>query len=297
MKAMMSLLAVLTFLVAGAVLIASVVAARASRLQTVYRRLATQYGGASTSAGALDTPTARFAQRDAAVQVSVVRPSGFLGPRATQVVVRQRSPVDVVQERLGEFSRIDAAAQKPRPPFSCTITPAGFLQRTAYLVGRRKGISSSPDFNLRYVVETDDRRRAAQLLTRYVEMQINRLRQFQGVDDVYVRFEGDSLTVERRGVIRNERSLRQFVAYCLELNEQAAAAFGVGIDVLSQSADNHAHAVCKICGDGLGDEEIVYCRVCDTPHHRDCWRYFGGCSVYACGERRYARAPRQRSAP
>jgi hypothetical protein len=126
---MMTLVAVFAFVVAGAVLIASVVAARASRLQAVYRRLAAQYGGESTSAGALDAPTARFAQRDATVQVSVIRPSGFLGPRATQVVVRQRPPADIVQERLGEFSRIDAAAQKPRPPFSSAWPVSSYRNR------------------------------------------------------------------------------------------------------------------------------------------------------------------------
>jgi hypothetical protein len=57
------------------------------------------------------------------------------------------------------------------------------------------------------------------------------------------------------------------------------------------SSEPTADAVCKVCGDPL-EGEIVYCRICDTPHHRDCWRYFGGCSVYACGERRFTRAPR-----
>lgn len=27
----------------------------------------------------------------------------------------------------------------------------------------------------------------------------------------------------------------------------------------------------------------VRCRSCGTPHHRDCFRLHGGCSVYGCG--------------
>lgn len=38
---------------------------------------------------------------------------------------------------------------------------------------------------------------------------------------------------------------------------------------------------CGVCGEGLGGP-TTRCRVCTTPHHSDCWDFFGGCSVYAC---------------
>ena len=31
--------------------------------------------------------------------------------------------------------------------------------------------------------------------------------------------------------------------------------------------------------------DLVYCGGCQTPHHRECWEYFGGCSTYACGHK------------
>jgi hypothetical protein len=39
-----------------------------------------------------------------------------------------------------------------------------------------------------------------------------------------------------------------------------------------------------VCGDHLA-EEIVICRRCNTPHHRECWQYGGGCATYGCGGR------------
>lgn len=43
-------------------------------------------------------------------------------------------------------------------------------------------------------------------------------------------------------------------------------------------------ARCKVCGEAILFDE-VRCVDCDTPHHRDCWAYGGGCSVYGCGSR------------
>ncbi|MBI4859248.1 MAG: hypothetical protein HY815_03105 [Candidatus Riflebacteria bacterium] len=42
-------------------------------------------------------------------------------------------------------------------------------------------------------------------------------------------------------------------------------------------------AICQICGDALrhGQPQQL-CESCETPHHRDCWEYAGGCSTYAC---------------
>jgi hypothetical protein len=43
-----------------------------------------------------------------------------------------------------------------------------------------------------------------------------------------------------------------------------------------------APARCLTCREGLSGD-VVRCGRCRTPHHRDCFRYIGTCSVYACG--------------
>ena len=48
-----------------------------------------------------------------------------------------------------------------------------------------------------------------------------------------------------------------------------------------------AGARCLICRHELADD-IIYCGRCHTPHHRECFAYSGGCSVYACGSRKAA---------
>lgn len=53
-------------------------------------------------------------------------------------------------------------------------------------------------------------------------------------------------------------------------------------DVRAQASD--APAICRVCGVGIR-EDRVECAKCGTPHHRECWDYTGGCSIYACESR------------
>ena len=40
--------------------------------------------------------------------------------------------------------------------------------------------------------------------------------------------------------------------------------------------------ICQVCGDGM-QTDLVSCLSCKTLHHRDCWKFVGVCSTYACG--------------
>ncbi len=42
-------------------------------------------------------------------------------------------------------------------------------------------------------------------------------------------------------------------------------------------------AECPVCqARVLRGELYVTCPECGTPHHQDCWEYYGGCGVYGC---------------
>jgi hypothetical protein len=44
---------------------------------------------------------------------------------------------------------------------------------------------------------------------------------------------------------------------------------------------------CQVCGTSM-KSRTVRCEACQTPHHRDCWKYLGRCSTYACKGKRAA---------
>lgn len=279
----------------GLVILLLVVAVRHGNLYAAYHHLARQYAGVVEKRRWFEPPVVYFTHGEMAATVTVVRPHGMGGPLATQVVVRDASNPDPNQKGNEQFRALffpHTSTSGRLMPFTCEITPAGILKRLACLVVRRGMLTDSREFELTYQVDTDSREHARRLLTRYVQVAIDRLRYFQGGNDIYLLFDHGEMTVRRRGILRNERALQQFVALTLELYDHAIASYGVGVDFIEASLQTNGQAVCKVCGDSLDNGEVVYCRLCNTPHHRDCWRYFGGCSTYACGERRFDLAPR-----
>lgn len=52
-----------------------------------------------------------------------------------------------------------------------------------------------------------------------------------------------------------------------------------GIQIVEQQGDREA--VCPVCGEAIGVAP-TRCRICDAPHHFDCWEYNDGCGVYGC---------------
>ena len=43
-----------------------------------------------------------------------------------------------------------------------------------------------------------------------------------------------------------------------------------------------AQGTCLVCATDLKGD-VTHCAKCNTPHHRECWEYFNGCSLFACG--------------
>lgn len=41
---------------------------------------------------------------------------------------------------------------------------------------------------------------------------------------------------------------------------------------------------CPYCSTEVSPGGAACCRSCETLHHQECWREFGGCSVFACGD-------------
>lgn len=55
-------------------------------------------------------------------------------------------------------------------------------------------------------------------------------------------------------------------------------------DLGAPAPDPVSPRACQVCGERLGDRDLVGCSRCATLHHLDCWLYLGRCSTYACGE-------------
>ena len=77
-----------------------------------------------------------------------------------------------------------------------------------------------------------------------------------------------------------------FVEMCLALRGEFSEAVKEqeGVEWLD-APKREGNAKCPICGAGLREGRVL-CLKCKTVHHRECWEWNGGCSMFACGEQR-----------
>jgi hypothetical protein len=177
------------------------------------------------------------------------------------------------------------------PRFRCEIYPEGFLASLRKLMGMQDIIIGSPRFDAAFVITGDDEPGIKALLNGQVQSAIFHLASY--VSGMHVRMGTSSLTVTSAGLLQSDLGrLVAFVKLSGELCDAAVSAQGQGIEFLeggpaaAMTVREAEGARCMVCGEALASQ-VVYCRSCKTPHHRDCWSYGGGCSTYGCGEKKY----------
>jgi hypothetical protein len=101
-----------------------------------------------------------------------------------------------------------------------------------------------------------------------------------------LRLYNGRLTIETRAPVESAQEYEGFIRFCIELFDQAQATREAGIAYANVGeAQIVSNAKCPVCSEAL--TTMVVCKRCRTPHHEDCWNYYGGCSVYGCRETAY----------
>jgi hypothetical protein len=114
-------------------------------------------------------------------------------------------------------------------------------------------------------------------------------------NDLYFSSQGSRAMVRKEvdlSVLLNESVMKEFI----ERGDLFFQALYNNHCSLTQEADpsewikwvgiETGAARCTICGEKIYFSRVL-CSECDTPHHLDCWKYNGCCSVYGCGSRNY----------
>jgi hypothetical protein len=102
-----------------------------------------------------------------------------------------------------------------------------------------------------------------------------------------VSFDAHRLLVKKWSFIREFDRLVQYTELAIQLFDLALRPSDEGIQfVEGDTPPTWVRAVCQVCGEEIQDD-VVFCRRCKTPHHRDCWQYYGACSTYGCQEKKY----------
>jgi hypothetical protein len=186
----------------------------------------------------------------------------------------------------------------------CEIYPQDVMGGLRKLLGVQDIEIGSPAFDAAYIISGNDAAAVRELLTPAVQDCIQRLAALDpgalSIDlrrGIQIKWSGGALTITKPCNLTTFDTLEQFVSLAAELFTAASTPSAAGIEFLGETSEREqAQSQCQVCGEPLNGD-LVYCAACQTPHHRECWEYFGGCSTYACGQKRCVeRSSRRRKA-
>lgn len=237
----------------------------AAKMRKTYHLLAQRFGGQCHEGGIFNKPSIRFVHQTATVLLDV-HPTGRKRPKYyTQCHISW-----------------------PDQAFRCEVYPERFMSRVGKLLGMQDVEIGSRAFDRDYIITGSDVRALRGFLTPIVQQRIDFLKAF-GQEGIYFSASGGRLLIKHPGHIQDYSQLERFVLLSLDLYDEAIAAYGKGIEFTKQKPEatlSLQDAVCQICGEDVR-LDAVFCRSCKTPHHLDCWAYYGACSTYGCGQKRY----------
>ena len=244
---------------------------RIRRINGAFEALAERYGGQFVRAGFRRHACVWFTHEGNVVAISTEQARG--GGELVETVFRCTWP--------------DSA-------LSLEVTPARFYTGVVRLFGGRDILTSNQRFDREYSARGNDAEQVRAVLSAGVQTQIDLLRRLPPGRDFHLAIGNGALVVRKRGILLDPTPLVRFTSLTLELIDQVMLTNMAGIEIVSQSsAPLLGQATCSVCGDPIG-ADIVYCRICNTPHHHECWIYNGVCAVYGCGERKYLAGRRAR---
>ena len=256
--------AIIAVLVMVAIPFIIFMAANKRNTSNAYSQLAKHYGGTFTPGNLFSNPQVNFTHADIQVIVDIFSTGGQHKTYYTQI----------------QF-------YFPQPSIRCEVYPEKGWSRVKKLFGYQDIIIGSRQFDDTYIIQGDNPAAISNLLTPEVQQQIEQLRRLLNNDDIYVSFSRYKLQIKKRSYIKNYAQLVRYTELAIGLFDIAMTPAAKGIEFVETTKPAKVEeTVCQICGEALLSD-IVNCRRCKTPHHRECWEYYGACSTYGCLERKY----------
>lgn len=192
----------------------------------------------------------------------------------------------------------------PEPMFRLEVYPQDILSGFRRLWGMEDIEIGSAEFDRAFYISGNNRQWVRDTLSAEVQTVIWKLAElgpplgFRGTRDIQVQFLGGVLTITKPRDLQRYEDLEQFITLSAELFQAAMGTRTTGIEFLSSGsvepvAPDAVDSQCQVCGEPLA-ADLVWCAACKTPHHRECWEYFGSCSTYACGHKKHVTRGKRR---
>ena len=172
-------------------------------------------------------------------------------------------------------------------PHRLRMHPEGFTSFMRSIFGGTDLEIGDPEFDGTFWVEATDRAWARTVLTPRIRRRLMELRgtgTWFTSNDVSVDLGPAGLVLKvSRNLVDDESYVLSFVDLAvLILSEIRGVGAVAGIVIADVEVKSGSE--CPVCGHGVEDAAKV-CPQCRTPHHADCWKYMGGCAIFACAGR------------
>jgi len=258
--------------VVGVILIGSVIAMAIATLASArgggqwneaFKHVARRFHGTLHQGGWFSQPAVWFQHGTAHARLNLTTLRGSGGERLLQLTIEQR----------------DVRSQ-------CEIY---YHQARAALLPKTRGLFAVEfdweEFRRRWHVLASDGDETRHLLSDGVRLAIEQLWRHPLPGEMTISIAPNWLIIRKLWNSPRGIDIEEFVERACMLSDQINLAAASGIEfVVSDQPQLLDEAHCGVCGDVLAGG-LVVCRRCNTPHHRDCWDYGGGCATYGCGGR------------
>ena len=144
------------------------------------------------------------------------------------------------------------------------------------------------DFDAAYVVRTDDPHFARSLLDGEARSLIEEGRSIGRGGRIRLNVDRLRLRLRKEEPLSTSRDLAALARVGAGLLERVReCAEGRAAVQFFDAPPSNEKPACPVCGSAVADAKVL-CKRCRTPHHRECWEYAHGCSMFACGETRFS---------
>lgn len=185
----------------------------------------------------------------------------------------------------------------PEPDFRIVVTPSSMLARIQNLfLGIKDIVIGNWRFDLNYILQSNRPEEAKERFTADIVMRIAQMNKGPGtLSGPYPKLtqittsghtfmaivESNANSNDISKIIENAVGvLEELVGNAPQIQFIGETGAGISLGIVINHGEG---ADCLVCGEQIKGHAMLTCTTCSTPHHKDCWEYIGGCSIYACG--------------
>jgi hypothetical protein len=181
------------------------------------------------------------------------------------------------------------------------VLPRSLAMRLRKMLGMQRFSTGDARFDRDWAVLASDAEKGRTFLSPEVRQWLAALALPPEIGETYLRIAAGELLVRQEYIHQiaphaappatsvhtaDRKAIDDLIAASLAIYAIALREPLAGISFTDEVEIDPAAPNCLVCGEAIIGHEVT-CQSCRTPHHRECWHYVGGCSLFGCGGKQH----------